>query len=389
MLSALCFYLASGGYEVSVVTSRQRYDDPAARLPVRERVAGVEVYRVRTSEFGRVRLAGRAIDYVSFYLAAAARIARLARGMDVVVAKTDPPLLGVVVRAAAVGSGTAVVNWNQDLFPEAAEALGIPAVKGAVAGALRWLRDTVARQARFNVVLGERMAARMRAAGVPEDRIRIIPNWADGQALRPVAPERNELREEWGLSGKFVVGYSGNLGRAHEARTMLDAVRLLRSERDIVFVWIGGGVEYEKLRRRVEAEGLDNCLFMPYQPESVLAQSLGVADVHLVSLRPELEGLIVPSKFYGISAVGRPIIFIGDPDGELASIIKRHECGHVVQAGDGESLAHIIRRLRDRPEERGRLGANARALFEREYDAPLAFARWDRLLEDACAGGAA
>ena len=132
MLSELAFYLAESGHSVAVITSRQRYDDAAALLPASERIRGVEVHRVRTTRFGRAHLPGRAADYASFYLTAGWRLWRLARGRDVIVAKTDPPLIAVVAWLIARLRGATLVNWLQDVFPEVAERLRLPLLAGPV-----------------------------------------------------------------------------------------------------------------------------------------------------------------------------------------------------------------------------------------------------------------
>jgi len=137
MVSDLAFALAAAGFDVQVVTSRLRYDDPAAELPGREAIAGVQVHRVRTTRFGRHLLPGRALDYLTFYLSAAWRLFRLLRRGDVVVAKTDPPLISVPVGWVAGLRGARLVNWLQDLFPEVAAALGIRLARGTAGGC--WL----------------------------------------------------------------------------------------------------------------------------------------------------------------------------------------------------------------------------------------------------------
>jgi glycosyltransferase involved in cell wall biosynthesis len=123
-------------------------------------------------------------------------------------------------------------------------------------------------------------------------------------------------------------------------------------------------------------------IFQPYQPRESLANALSLADVHLVSLRPELEGLVVPSKFYGITAASRPTIFIGDQDGEVARLISKHSCGYTVSQGDESGLAAIIHALAANAAECQRMGENARRAFEAEFDKPIAIRRWNTLLLD-------
>ena len=228
MLSDLAFVLAARGQAVSVITSRQRYDAPDDVLPPEEAVGGVSIHRVWTSRFGRTNLLGRAVDYATFYLSAAWRLWSLAKPGDVVIAKTDPPMLSVIAMPVVWLRGGRLVNWLQDIFPETAQALGLGGRTARVPyGLMRWIRNRSLKAARMNVVLGERMAQHVTALGVSSERIRIVPNWANGEVIAPVDHAANALRGEWGLGDAFVVGYSGNLGRAHEIDTLLDAMAIV------------------------------------------------------------------------------------------------------------------------------------------------------------------
>jgi glycosyltransferase involved in cell wall biosynthesis len=401
MLSDLAFALAERGQAVCVITSQQRYDASADRLVARETVKGVSVHRLWTSRFGRANLVGRAVDYATFYAAAAWRLWRLARRSDVVIAKTDPPMLSLIAAPISRLRGARLVNWLQDIFPETAEALGVGG-RGAkvLYRVLRWYRDRSLKAAHTNVVLGERMAERVRGLGISPERVRVIANWADGNAIEPLDREGNALRAAWDLSDAFVVGYSGNLGRAHEIETLLEAMRIVENaERGatpsappapsfpgVRWLFIGNGALFEPLKAEVARRGLTSVHFKPYQPRAMLAQSLSAADVHLVSLRPELEGLIVPSKFYGICAAGRPTLFIGDGDGEIARLIRPHECGRSVRAGDGTALARAILELAADHATRRSMGQRARQAFDAEFDKLIAVAQWDELLLQVSGG---
>ncbi len=209
----------------------------------------------------------------------------------------------------------------------------------------------------------------------------MIDNWADDETITPRSTETNALRERLGLTDRFVVCYSGNLGRAHEFDTLLAAADDLRLEEAIVFLMIGGGARMVPLQRAVEARALDNFLFLPYQPREDLEDSLAAADVHLVSLLPALEGFIMPSKLYGILAAGRPVIFIGDSDGDTARIIRNAECGITVPVGAGGDLAAVIRRLMREPDARIAMGARARTVLTSSYSRSIAVDRWLTVLD--------
>jgi glycosyltransferase involved in cell wall biosynthesis len=386
ILSDLAFGLTERGWTVAVITSRQRYDAPSDTLPPAASIGGVSVHRIWTSHFGRFNLVGRAVDYLSFYVGAAWSLWRIARPGDAVISKTDPPMLSVITGPVCRLRRARLINWLQDIFPEVAEELGFTGVGSRLGfGLLRWLRNRSLRRADCNVAVGNLMGARLASFQVEKRRIRVIPNWADGERIAPIEPVANELRSDWKLDGSFVIGYSGNLGRAHEIETLLEAIS--RIERDpqgqqIGWLFIGDGTSYRQLQLQTSRRGLTSVQFRPYQPRERLAQSLSAADVHLVSLRPRLEGLIVPSKFYGIAAAGRPAIFIGHPDGEIAHLIRTYACGLVVREGDGTELAAILLRLARDIDECRRMGARARTAFMEQFNKQIGIARWERLLRD-------
>lgn len=382
LLSDLAFDLAAD-HDVVVITSALRYDQPQARLPARETVRGVRVRRVATTGLGRAGLTGKSIDLASFHLAAGVALMGEARRGDVVVAKTDPPLLSVVAGLAARLKGARLINWLQDVYPEVAKVLGVRGVGGLSGVALQALRNASLKRALFNVTLGETMAARLQAAGAPPASIRVAPNWTDETVITPLAPEQNPLRQAWALEGRFVVAYSGNLGRAHEYQTMLGAARRLANEPRIRFLIIGDGHHAQALRAAAQASGLANIDFQPYQPAELLCQSLSVGDVHWISLRPELEGLIVPSKIYGVLAAGRPIIAVTAADGETARLVAAHGCGLRVEPGDNQGFACAVRRLADEPGLAARLGAASRAAATGVFSRASALARWREVLAGA------
>ena len=390
MLADLAFGLARMGAVVSVITSRLRYDAQAARLPAGERINGVDVLRVWTTGYGRSILLLRALDYLTFYLASAWALLVAARRGDVVVAMTDPPMLSVVVLPIARLRGAKVVNWLQDIFPEVAEALGVGGPLGKAAyRALRSVRDASLRSADANVAIGGLMSQLLIKHGLNPSKLHLIPNWADCETVLPIEAASNPLRAQWGLNGSFVVGYSGNLGRAHEIATMLDAIsgietaqRLVPAATSIRWLFIGGGAMLEAMRLQAQQRGLQSVEFRAYQPRERLAESLSVADVHLVSLRPELEGLIVPSKYYGIAAAGRPAITIGREDGELARLVVENGCGLAIGMGDSIGLMASILKLSEDKAGVAEMGRKARALCELQFDKSVAMAKWAAVIHN-------
>jgi colanic acid biosynthesis glycosyl transferase WcaI len=382
LLSDLAFHLAASGRQVHVITSQQRYDDPGSRLPAKEVVNGINVFRVPTTHFGRAVLLGRGFDYLSFYASAWRALRGLVKRDDILVAMTDPPLISIVAMQVAKHRGAHLVNWLQDVYPEVAVQLGISALRGPIGSGLSYLRDKTLRTAAANVVVGQRMRDRITSLGIATDHVQVIHNWSDDEQIAPVSNADNPLRSEWGLDDKFVVGYSGNLGRAHEFDTVLAAGERLRHDPRIVFVFIGGGHRMDELAGIVKTRGLDATFrFIPYQDRMLLKHSLCVPDIHWISLKPAVEGMIVPSKFYGIAAAGRPTIAITARDGEIARLVLEHNCGLVIEPGQADALADAIARLSTDPQSLAAMGARARAMLDANFTRRQALERWRDLLD--------
>lgn len=392
LLSDQAFELAKSGKQITVIASQESYSGSKHTLALREFVDNVDVHRVRTTSFGRYGLIGRCVDYATFYWSAGWRLFRVVRKGDIVVAKTDPPLLSVLAYPICKLRKATLINWLQDVYPEVAERLGIGGWLGRRLAfpILRLLRNGSLRFAHTNVVLSERMSDVLRKQGVPHQKIAVIPNWADGKTLQGIPAQENALLKEWELTGSFVVSHSGNLGRAHDIETILGAMELLEKNPDqrtvIQWLFIGGGWNYAKLRHEVQKRNLRRVQFRPRQDRERLSESLSCADVHLVSLKPALEGMILPSKVYGVMAVARPLVFIGDPDGELGQMIQHANLGKVIEIDDSAELAKSLIVLSNTRAETAALGANALELFRTRFDKRHAHQRWKELLQqvEAC-----
>jgi colanic acid biosynthesis glycosyl transferase WcaI len=376
IVSDLAFHLASAGHEVHAVTSRV----PGCEALL-EKVRGVSIHRVATAVTGPHSLFRRAAAYAQYYMGARSAARRLIEPGDVVILKTDPPLLSAAVGPLAKHHGAKVVLWLQDVFPEVAHEYGVPGMGGPIGAALHRIRNRSLAIADRVVVIGERMGDHLVGShSVARDRLHVIHNWADGTAITPLSPADNPLRRAWNLENEFVVGYSGNLGRVHEFETMLEAAKLLKGESQVRFLIIGRGPRLEEVQARVKREDISNVRFETHQDRGSLAQSLGVADVHLSVLRPEFEGLVHPSKLYGIMAAGRPTLFVGDLSGETASILADTKSGLSVKTGDAQGLAAAILSLREQAEERANMGMRARQAFDQRFSMTIAIGKWEALL---------
>ena len=365
--------LAGRGLEVTALSGRGRYNG-GERLKPREVYRGVRVERAWATSFGKGSAAGRLADYFTFYLGATWKLLALPR-QDVVMALTTPPLIGLLASAVCRLKGMKMVALVQDIYPDVGIALGTFREGSLATRLLDRLNRLVLSRAERIIVLGECMRERVSAKlGRGNDlKIDVIHNWADGEKVRPLEEgERNAFSEEHGLAGRFVVQFSGNLGRVNDFDTPLEAARLLKDREDVLFLFIGDGAKASEIREFVRRHELRNVQLLPYQPRETLLYSLAAGDAHLVTLAEGLAGLSVPSKTYGILAAGRPVLFVGDPRSDVARLVAEHNCGEVVPAGDAERLARIVSKWADDPRAVRRMGADARRLFLRRFDRPHA-----------------
>ncbi len=383
VISEVAFRLAAQGDAVSVVCSRNRYDSAqGGALSPRETVRGVDVIRCWGPSFERRRLPGRILNMVTYCGLAAVRLLAAPRA-DAVVFLQNPPLfawLGLVLRKLR---GEAFVYVPMDVYPDIAVRAGVLGEGSPATRLLRRLQRAALAGADAVIVLGDDMRETVVRFGADPEKVAVIRNWADPATIAPIAPEANRLRKAWGLDGKFVVAYSGNFGVSHSFDELLAAAEALAADDGIRFLLVGGGARFPDVARAVTERKLPNVVMKPYRDESELSESLSAGDVHYVSLRGGFEGLLVPSKTYGVMAAGRPIIYQGAARGEIAAMVRREGIGAVLPPGDADGLRDAILAMRREPGARARMGAAARTALEERYSAGAGIALYREAFEKA------
>ena len=347
------------GMDVTVVTGYPAAADRSSLRPSETRNS-VRIVRARGTTFAQRSFAGRAANYVTYFVSALWIALRLPR-QHVTVALTDPPIIGLAALAARPKSG--MIFLCQDIFPEVAgllEGVHTPIVNFTLERLNRFL---VRRAARI-IALGDTMASRLiHGKGAAAEKITIIHNWADTSAIVP-SDKSNAFAVKHGLADKFVVLHAGNIGLSQNLDVVIDAAERLKAKPTIVFLFIGDGNRKAALEARVRERSLTNVRFLPFQPRDQLRWTYATSDVCLVSLKPGLAGYIVPSKLYPILAAGRPYIAAVESISEVAALTQRHRCGVLVEPGDAAQLADAILRLADQSHERAAMGTRARVASE-------------------------
>jgi colanic acid biosynthesis glycosyl transferase WcaI len=382
LLSDLGEDLVAHGRRVRAVTGRGRYAGAhAGKLPKRESWRGVEILRVRCTSFGRSTALGRVSDYFTFLVSAKVAIL-FSRRQDVAVCLSTPPLVAVLGLVARL-HGARFVYKVEDLYPDVAIALGTFGPRSVTARFFRWLSGLLLERADAVVALDGAMKHVLEARGAR--RVEVIPNWADGESIRPDQAAREHFREAHGLGSCFVVLYSGNLGLAHRFDAVIKAARALAATRpDIVFLFVGSGPRLGEVQ--ASTRGLSNVRFMPYQPRESLGELYNAADVHLVTLRDEVAGLLVPSKYAAALAAGKAVLLVGGEGADMWREIGEKRLGWCCPH-EAEAVLAAIKEAAQVPEAREACGRRAREVFEAQYDRRIATARWGELLREVVQGG--
>ena len=320
-LTDLALQLAGRGHEVTVVTGRRAYDNPEKIFAKTETWRGIQIIRVGSAGLGKGAKWKRALDFASFMLFCVLRLSFLPR-QDVVVAMTSPPLVSFVGAWFARLRRARFYYWIMDLNPDEALAAGWLR-PGSLAA--RWLE----RCSRFSlrhaakvIVLDRFMQKRILDKGIDAGRIVVIPPWSHDAEVRFDAAGRARFRKLHGLEDKFLVMYAGNHSPCHPLDTVLQAAKELAGNRQIAFLFVGGGSKFAQVSKFAREHELSNIQCLPYQPMDQLAGILSAADLHLVVMGDPFVGVVHPCKIYNILQVGSPLLYIGPQPSHISEILQ-------------------------------------------------------------------
>ena len=390
-LSDLAAELSARGHEVTVVSSRRAYEHPETRYPAQETWRGVKILRIFSTRFGKGAKWRRAADFASFLFFCCARLLFLPRH-DVVLALTTPPLISFIGAWRAKLWRARFCYWVMDFNPDEAIAAGWLRADSIAAKFLERLSRFSLRRADGIIALDRFMRDRITAKGIAPGKIAVIPPWSQDGEVRFDAAGRAAFRKLHRLEGKFVVMHSGNHTPVHPLDTLMQAADKLRGEPDVVFCFVGGGSEFQRIKKWAEEQGKAESgkrkaeiICLPYQPLDQLSTSLSAADAHVVVVGDAMLGLVHPCKIYNMLTVVAPVIYIGPETSHVTEILENLQPQHPwigVRHGAADELARQIQQLR-----RTTTGQERRALAEvtERYSAATLLPRLVAVLEQNAA----
>ena len=347
-------------HQVTVLAGRPSYDPDEyypfsfLRREIRNRVM---VERVGSTAYPRHQMRRRVSNYLS-YLALAVPRALFIRP-DVVLAMTDPPVAGIA--GAFIGRllDRPFVYNIRDLYPDMAIGGDIVRPNSWVALWERMHRRAL-RQAVRVIVLGDDMRNRILSKGVAPGRVVVV---RDGAAIPASMPEPGDpIVQEIRCGFPFVALHAGNLGFYGAWETLLKAAEILRNE-NTGLVFIGDGANRAQLQASVN--GSSNVRILPFRPVEQVSHVMMAGDLHIVTIRRGLEGVVVPSKLYSILAAGRPVLAVAAPESDAARIVCESGCGIAVDPDDPAAVARAIREMRNDPARLAEMGRRARGAAEK------------------------
>ena len=377
LMTDLASGLSQCGYNVNVFTGS--HADGATP----EYLINVKINRAFSPVQPSRSFLSKIISSVFFLLGAFSYIIFKQHRNTTLLIASNPPYAGILGICFKIFKGGSYNFLLQDIFPESAVMIGIMQPKGMLFRFFDSLIYLTCKYSCNTIVLTHSMKEFLakKYASLTK-KINVIENWAIVDI--PVnEKQNNKFAQQYNLTEKFTVLYSGNLGRLHDIETIAEAAKLLK-DAPIKFVFIGHGAKIQVIESAIEVHQLTNILLLPYQPRELLSLSLTACDVSLVSLIPGADSIVAPSKLYGMLAAGRAIVAISSPNSYIAQLLVSCGCGINSPPHNAQNLANIFLDLSTNSQLVKQMGERARQLYESKYTFKRALDEYEKLLFSDC-----
>jgi colanic acid biosynthesis glycosyl transferase WcaI len=377
--------LLQRGHQVTVITAVPHY--PTGLVPPeyrgkwfrRSRENGVNVIRVGLPSVKRQALSQRLLQFLSFQAGAA--LAEIGQKFDAVIVANPALQVWLPFTWANIIRRKPTIFSVHDVYPDVGIKLGIFKTRTQIA-IVSWMERFCLDHASFVRILSDSFRPGIGNLKIPSSKIVLVYDWVDTNLIHPMNNE-NKFSHQYGLPGKFVVMYAGNIGLSQGLEHLLTTAGLLSEHKDIQFAFVGDGAGLQTLQNQAQQAQLMNVQFIPFQPRERLPEVLASADISMVILKKGIGTASLPSKILSIMASGRPILISVEAESESWRLIERAEAGIWVPPEDPMQLADAILMLRQKSDLRERLGHNGRCWAEQHHSAQYAAEQFERLLLQA------
>ena len=380
LIQELANQLGDRNIRVNVFTGQPGYAFKRSSAPAIEIKDNVKIQRTRFKQFYSKRIRSKTFNGIIFTIRSALYLLKNARQHDAVILTTAPPFLPIIGYLINLIFKLNYICLVYDLYPDVVVELGVIDAQNPIAKLWNKINSAVWHRSKEIVVLSDTMKQRITARHPAiADKISVIHNWADPNWIKPIPKQENWFAKQHQIGAKFTVLYSGNLGHCHDLDTILGAAKLLK-EQPVQFVFIGAGAKYQHCQDVAKSE-LSNCIFLPYQDRANLPYSLTACDLALVSIAPGLEGVVAPSKVYGIMAAGKAIAAVCEPHSYLRRLITDAHCGMAIDNHNSQGLAEFILTLAANPDLAENMGDAGRNYLKQHFTPQLVARQYCDVLE--------
>lgn len=375
------------GVEIEVICAPPSIINPKEKIPKHLEHHGIRIRRVWATSFPKLNIIGRVINQITYAVSVFFYLL-FDRTKRPILVLTNPPFLAffcALLRRLKIGNQYIYLIF--DVYPDTAINLGVLKRNSFLSLLWEWVNKISFKYATKIIVIGrcmkEVIESKMNRYRIEiNNKVQMIHVWSDDRSIQKGSKEKNPFVERWGLDGKFVILYSGNMGRFHDMETIMGVVKELSDFENIVFLFIGEGHKKKWMMEYAQKNNLSNCMFHSYVKREDLCDLLACAKIGLVSLMEGQEGLSVPSKTYGLMAAGVPVVAVVPSSSEIARVIEEEDCGIVVKPGDVEGLKNVILGLYNNKVALETMSNNAKSSIKNKYSLNSAAKLYYRIIQE-------
>lgn len=365
VLTEIAEGLTAKGFQIRVICAQPSYYNSNKVDKVMD-YNGIHIERVLSTQLNKNSFVGKILNAISFFVAVFGKVLFDPDRAPLLIVTNPPflPFLGYLLFKINKRRYNILI---QDVYPDILYRLNYLKRSSVIVKIWDWLNKKIYHRADKVIVNSRDQKELFVDKGVPERKLVVIENSADVTLIKPISKKDNPFVDQYNLEDKFVVMYSGNMGLFHDMESIAEAAELLKSYSDIVFVFIGGGGKLKRIKEFVVSHNLQNVLFLPYQDKANIRYTLTAADVALIALEKDMEGISVPCKLYGIMAAGVPTVANVPERSEVAYVLAEANCGKWVPVKNASAISEAILFYYNNREVAKEHGRRARKEFESKY----------------------
>ncbi|MEJ9114306.1 glycosyltransferase family 4 protein [Bacillus paramobilis] len=388
LMTELCLELQDK-FDITVIAAQPGYAGEAIKTKKifeEDKLEKINIVRVRVPKVDKKSKMSR-VKYILSYFTLATIALLKQRNVDIIYTISQPPVLGGIVGTIGKFFKKSKHVYNiQDFNPEQAEAVSYTNKK-FIFNIARKIDKINCSYSDHVIVVGNDMAKTLekRFDGKKVPNHSVINNWTNEGEIVPVSkdnPMVAQFIKENKLDNKFIVMYSGNIGLFYDLENIIKITKEFSHYEDLVFLFIGEGAMKENMNAFVMENGIENVLFLPYQPKEFIKYSLNVADIHLVVNQKGIKGVSVPSKIYGVMAAGKPILGVLERESEAEILITNSDCGVVVEPQDYNGIIEAIKHFYNmKDQERKEMGIRGRDYLEQNLKKETSIQKYNEVLQ--------